>query len=180
MPLQDEFVQASREGNVNVQRCDQRCGNVGQMKAPLLLLSVSLREMPDEHTYSKALIAASIAASQENIPNVQNDRLGKLMLNVRSFAMVLGLALTDTKRDLSYPKSEPWRGSAECQGFACMAELKGNTDIGRGSKYERDEALQCLSLQWTVKGEYSYADTNGLFSNTAQESTFNFPALNFV
>lgn len=120
------------------------------MKAPILL-SASLREMPDEHTYSKAPIAAPIAASQENTPNVQRDRLEKLMLKVRRcFAMVLGLVLTDTKRDLSYPKSEPWRGSAECQGFACMAELKGNTDTERRSKHECDEALHCLPLQWTV------------------------------
>lgn len=49
----------------------------------LLLLSASLREMPDGYTYSKALIAAPIGASQENTPNGQNDRLGKLMLQVR-------------------------------------------------------------------------------------------------
>lgn len=61
-----------------------------------------------------------------------------------------------------------------------MAELKGNIDIGRGSKHECDEALHCLPLQWTGKGEYSYADTNRLFSNTAQEPTCLFPALNFL
>lgn len=94
--------------------------------------------------------------------------------------MVLGLVLIYPKRDLSYPKSEPWRGSAECQGFACMAELKGNTDIVRGSKHECDEALHCLPLQWTVNSEYSYSDTNRLFSNPAQKSTFNFPSLNFL
>lgn len=52
------------------------------MKAPLLLLlSASLREMPDEHTHSRAFIAP-IAAPQENTPYVQNDTLGKLMLKV--------------------------------------------------------------------------------------------------
>lgn len=86
------------------------------MKAPLLLLlSASLRDMPDERrAYSRALIAVPIAASQENRPNVQKDRLGKPMLKVRSFAVLLGLVLTHTKWDLSYPKSGPWRGSAEC------------------------------------------------------------------
>lgn len=40
--------------------------DVERLATPLLPLSASLREMPDEHTYSKALIAAPIAASQEN------------------------------------------------------------------------------------------------------------------
>lgn len=50
------------------------------MKAPLPLLSASLREKPAEHAYSKAPIAAPVAASQEQLQNVQADGLGKLLL----------------------------------------------------------------------------------------------------
>jgi len=76
----DKLKQEPREGNVNVQRFDQRCGKAGHVKAPLLLLSASLRQKPADHAQSRAPTAPPIAASQEQTPKVGGDGLGKLML----------------------------------------------------------------------------------------------------
>lgn len=66
-----------------MQRHDQRCGEVGHTKAPLLLLllSTSLREKPAEQTYiDQSIYGWTIATAQEEAPNMQGDGRGKLVL----------------------------------------------------------------------------------------------------
>lgn len=69
--------QAPEEGNVHVQKCDQRDEREGNVKAPFPLLYSSKGEA---YTYSRAPVATPRTASHKESPNVQVDGLDKLVL----------------------------------------------------------------------------------------------------